>query len=96
MSTTNEEIKVLIQQLAIKLEILNNSVAIHQALDTEKSHKIDQIFMDIHGDGNSKKGIRRELDRVLDFIESTRKFVWIIVSAAVTSVVAALIAIFWK
>lgn len=100
MTTTNAEIKVIVEQLSEqmksfieKFDDLNKAVISHHALDAEKCAKIDMLFQDVHGDGNGKKGIRRELDRVLEFIDTAKRFMWIVIGATATTVIGAIITI---
>lgn len=92
-ATTIGEIKILVETLTeqfakmdSKFDALSTSVTEHHAKDLDKCAKIDQLYMDIHGDGNGKKGLRREVDAILAFMEGRRKMDWIVIGAAVSAV----------
>ena len=98
MAATIGEIKVIVQSMAQqfdrmdgKFDELSKSVIAHHALDVEKCKILDQLHMDIHGDGNGRKGIRRELDSIMAFVESARKVMWVAVGGAITSVIGAFV-----
>ena len=82
---------VAIAKLAEKMDSLSDSVITHHAQDAEKCRKLDQLYADIHGNG--KRGMKVEIEELKTWMGGSKRFVWIMVTSAVGSLVGALITI---
>lgn len=102
MATINE-VKTLIEALAAQVKEIDSKLDQHSLADAAMSvaannrqAAIDQLKSDVYGDGNGKKGIRREMDDVQRVVDQWKRITAIASGAAITSAVATLMALIFR
>lgn len=83
------EVKIIVERLDEKVEAMTVQLAAHMATDKANTEKLTALWQDVHGDGNGKRGIRRELDDVKHVMSRYERLSGIITAAAITSAVTA-------
>ena len=59
---TNAEVLKVVEKIDEKLDALTESVIVHHAQDEDKCKKLDQLYIDIHGNG--KRGMKVEIEQL--------------------------------
>lgn len=91
---TVKEVKEIVERMEDKVGVLSVQLAAHIAADQANLERLSELWGSIHGDGNGRRGIRRELDDVRRIMERYERLSGIITAAAITSAITAAIGIF--
>lgn len=93
---TVKEVKEIVERLDEKLEAITVQLAGHIASDKANAERLTTLWEAIHGNGNGKRGIRRELDDVKRFMDRYERLSGIITAAAITSAVTAIVGLIFR
>lgn len=88
---TVAEVKVVIDTLSLKVDSLSARIIEHTAADEANRSLLLELKNDVRGDGNGKRGIRRELDDVQRTLARYERVTGVATAAAVTAAISALV-----
>lgn len=91
--TNIAEMKGIAERLEQKMNESAIQMATHMAVDQANTEKLSKLWSDVHGDGNGKRGIRRELDDVKYVMRRYESLSGLITAAVITSVITSVITV---